>query len=104
MEIVSETTIVLHLTLTEAEARAILVEPQDFQARLRAALAPIATARQTRKSLTLGKRASTPKAKAAGGRHYAPRERKPCPKCGRMMTVQGMTKHLAKCAGARPQA
>lgn len=97
MNISTQTTTIVHLELTEAEARSALVDPSQITSQLRAALAPVASARQTRKSPMLGKRVSDPKAKAAGSRKSI--ERQPCPKCSRLLSPQGLARHLPTCRG-----
>lgn len=105
MDISTATTTVITLTLTEAEARTALSEPGPLLAQIRAVLAPIGAARALASGRSKRDPVIIPKAKAASsGRHYAPRDRKPRQKCGRMMTAQGLFKHLPVCTGASAKA
>lgn len=100
MNIQTETTTNVIITLTEAEARTALVEPEALQHQLRAALAPIGKERAIRSGRYERELVIAPKAKAAeGGRGRYERERKPCHKCGRMMTPQGLGRHTPICQG-----
>lgn len=100
------TQIALTIQLTEHEARKILVDPADFQADLRRALAGRISAngngrsRNGGKSISLGrkkngggKRTAHPKARAGAGVSGAV----PCPKCGKPTKFLKM--HARFCKG-----
>ena len=100
MNITTSSTTVIHIELPESEARSALAEPAPLLAAIRAALQPIGAARAVASGRKKRDPVITPKVHASGrGRHYAPRERKPCTKCGRMMTAQGLSKHYPICQG-----
>jgi hypothetical protein len=100
------------IELTEAEARAVLVDPAPFQDDLRAALGDQAVARNptginTRggKGITLSPKAQRRVAEQKARAVRAPRNagraftKTPCAKCGRPIGSNQIARHQAKCSG-----
>jgi hypothetical protein len=98
MNISTSTTTVVTIELTEAEARTALVEPQAFQAQLRAALQPVAPHRN-------GNGHQKPRNPKGARRSVAPSQAATlaCPTCGKMLKARGMTLHQHKAHPERMQ-
>lgn len=97
MEITANITTIINIALTETEARLALVDPREMQTQLRQALAPLAAARQTRQSVSLGKARRSPKGPAqpaATKPSSAGKERTPCSICKKPLRPSSVGYHM----------
>jgi hypothetical protein len=108
MNIETGTTITVTFSMTEAEARAILVDPRDFQDALRSALA-VEHRTNGRKQADLATKSPGRPRRTPGRKRFlsrAPRRSDrtplPCPECStEFNTAQGLAVHRARAHGVR---